>query len=102
MSVGGSLNLNPLLDWSRGSFRAQVLGIGLFLLNCSRFRGRASLRLSYVCQSHAPYKAPLGVKKGASFIRVLQVSPREFGGVQDASSRPRHFRGRSPLFGHFV
>ena len=91
MSVGGSLNLNLLLDWSRGSFRAPVWGIGLFSLNCSRFRGRASLRLGYVHQSHATYKAPLGVEKGALFLGILQVSPREFGGVQDVSSRPCHF-----------
>ena len=81
MSVGGSLNLNSLLDWSRGSFRAQVWGIRLFTLSCSRFRGRVSLRFGYVRQSHTPYKAPLGVKKGVSFLGILQVSSRELGGA---------------------
>ena len=81
MSVGGSLNLNPLLDWSRGSFITKVWGIGLFMLSCSRFRGRTSLRFSYVHQAHAPYKAPLGVKRGASFLGILQISSRELGGV---------------------
>ena len=81
MTVGGSLNLNLLLDWSRGSIRAQVSGIRLFMLSCSRFSGRTSLRFGYVCQAHTPYKAPLGVKKGASFLEILQVSSRELGGV---------------------
>ena len=100
--VGGSLNLNPLLDWSRGSFRAQVWGIGLFMLSCSRFRGRTSLGFSYVRQVHTPYKAPLGVKRGALFLGILQISSRELGGALDASNRPHHLLGRSFLFGHSV
>ena len=61
MSVGGSFNLNPLLDWSRGSDRAPVWDIRLFSLNCSRSRGRTSPGLGYIHQSHAPYKVPLGI-----------------------------------------
>ena len=81
MSVGGSLNLNPLLDWGRGSFRAQGWGIWLFMLRCSRFRSRTSLRSSYVRQVHVPYEVPLGVKRGALFLGILQISSRELGGV---------------------
>ena len=80
MLVGGSLNPDLLLDWSRGSFRAQVWGIGLFMLSWSRLRGRASLRLGYIGQLYAPYRAPLGVNKGASFLGILKVSSRELGG----------------------
>ena len=79
MPVGGSLNLNPLPNWSRGSFRAQVWGIGLFSLSCSRFGSGTSLSLGYVCQLHTPYKVPLEVQKGVLLLR--KVSSRELGGT---------------------
>ena len=81
MPVGDSLDSNPLLDWSRGSFRAKVWGIGLFPLSCSRSRSGTPLRLGYVCQVYAPCSVPLGVKKGALLLGVLQVFSRELGGA---------------------
>ena len=34
-----------------------------------------------MCQVHAPYSAPLGVKKGVLLLGVLQVFSRELGGA---------------------
>ena len=38
MMVGGSFKFYSLLNWSGGSSRAKVWGIGLFVLSYSRFR----------------------------------------------------------------